>query len=154
MAFRRRAFPLASMALRLIRSTLRPSNLESSFCMCSCSNKPHRASGERNQEVDILGARRLDEHGSEQFKFGDLPLPTKRFQLSLVNRQPLHECHISRITRSDEWFANKLARAPSLDGPAGFERMSLSWRQLTWFKRALAAKVRNVSRLGSHSILH
>jgi hypothetical protein len=63
---------------------------------------PPRVWSERNQEVDILGARRLDEHGSEQFEFGNLPLPAKRFQLSLVNRQPLQNCHICKDNAEPE----------------------------------------------------
>ena len=55
---------------------------------------PPRVWSERNQKVDILGARRIDQHRSEQFEFGDLPLLAKRCQLSLVNRQSLQDCHI------------------------------------------------------------
>jgi hypothetical protein len=46
--------------------------------------------------------------------------------------------------------------ARSLDGRASFARKPLARRQLEWFERTAfqAAKVRNVSRLGSHSRPH
>jgi len=50
-------------------------------------------------------------------------------------------------------FETDLGWAPSLDGRASFARMPLARKELEWFEqiRVQATKVRNVSRLGSHT---
>ena len=139
MAFRRRAFPLASMARRLIRSTLRPSNPASSFCMCSCSNKPHRASGANVTRRSISRARddsmSMDPNSSS---FVIFHCRQKRVQLSLVNRQPLQNCHNPKDTVEAEGPDHRLS--PSCFLPSS----ALSSKELARTTEPCSAQTRGV----------